>query len=266
MRKFTSLLLTILLLILFHSGCTSAEFSGDIPFANDSSPIVKAHGIDVSKWQGEIDWKKVKDDGIDFAMIRIGYRGEDGKIYKDEYADYNIQKALDAGLLIGIYFFSTAVSEQEATEEALWTFNNIKYYPISYPVAYNCEGYTAVTSRMKNLSVSQRTDNAIAFMTKIKELGYEPMMYSSVKEYLLYWDTSTIEKGFKIWVARYSEPSYPKIENPQYIGKYDMWQYSNTASISGINGNVDVNVSYFLPEAASAKTTDIPPVATLPNE
>ncbi len=264
MRKFTSLLLTILLLILFHSGCTSAEFSGDIPFANDSSPIVKAHGIDVSKWQGKINWEKVKNDGIDFAMIRIGYRGENGKLYKDEYADYNIQQALKQGLLIGIYFFSTATNANEAEQEATFCAENIKYYPISYPVVYNCEGYDKQSSRMFNLSSTARTENAIAFLNKIKTYGYDPMMYSSVKEYLLYWNTSLLEKDFKIWVARYSTPTYPEVETPSYSGKYDMWQYTNQGTVDGIKGNTDMIVSYFLPKIAIPKSNENPPSAVLP--
>lgn len=264
MQKIISLFF-ILALVLSVSGCSSTDFSHDNILQNDS-PIVKAHGIDVSKWQGKINWEKVKNDGVDFAMIRIGYRGEDGKIYKDEYADYNIQNALEQGISIGAYFFSTATTVGEAEEEAAFCAENLKYYPVSYPVAYNCEGYDKQTSRMFSLSTAVRTENAIAFLNKIKSYGYDPMMYSSVKEYLLYWDTSLLEKDFKIWVARYSSPTYPEVNTPSYSGKYDMWQYSNEGSIEGINGNTDMTVSYFLPKSATPKSQETPPVATLPND
>ncbi len=265
MRKIISLLL-ILVLALSFSGCSSTDFSANDILPDDSSPVVKAHGIDVSKWQGKINWEKVKNDGVDFAMIRIGYRGEDGKLYKDEYADYNIQKALEQGLLIGAYFFSTATTKKEAEEEATFCAENIKYYPISYPVAYNCEGYDKQSSRMFNLTTTARTENAIAFLNKIKSYGYDPMMYSSVKEYILYWNTTLLEKNFKIWVARYSSPTYPEVTTPSYSGKYDMWQYSNTGAVKGIKGNTDMIVSYFLPKSATAKSQDTPPVATLPSK
>ena len=137
------------------------------------------NGIDVSKWQGKIDWSKVKNAGIDFAVIRIGFRGENGKIYKDEYADYNIQQASKNGILVGVYFFSTAVNTNEAVEEAEWVRENIKLYSVSLPVVYDCEGFHNSSSRMYNLSNKQITDNALSFINKIKSLGYDAMFYAS---------------------------------------------------------------------------------------
>ena len=136
----------------------------------------KANGVDVSKWQGKIDWSKVKKSGIDFAIIRIGFRGENGIIYKDDCADYNIQQADKAGLLVGVYFFSTATTTAEAVEEAKWTVSAIEGYPISYPVVYDCEGFNNYDSRMYGLSNSQRTDNALAFLKHIEQNGYEGML------------------------------------------------------------------------------------------
>ena len=131
----------------------------------DASELVadkdKTNGIDVSKWQGKIDWQRVKQSGIDFAFIRIGYRGENGTIYKDDNADYNIQQAQKANVLVGVYFFSTAVSKAEAVEEAQWTMQAIEGYSISYPVVYDCEGFSRVTSRMHSLTKEERTNNFI---------------------------------------------------------------------------------------------------------
>lgn len=209
------------------------------------------NGIDVSKWQGKIDWKKVKSQGIDFAVIRIGYRGENGNIYKDEYADFNIQQADKAGILVGVYFFSTAVNTSEAKTEAEWVNQNIKNYPISLPVVYDCEGFSKSDSRMYSLSSKEKTDNALSFINTIKSLGYEPMFYASKNDLLGEFETERIENVSKIWIAHFDGKIYPKTQNPQYSGKYTMWQYTNKGVVSGIDTDVDLVVSY---EQFSKKT------------
>ena len=221
-------------------------------------PIVKegkANGIDVSKWQGKIDWKAVKAAGIDFAVIRIGFRGENGQIYKDSYADFNIQQAQKAGVLVGVYFFSTAANRNEAQEEAKWTVNAIEGYAISYPVVYDCEGFLSHESRMYGLTSKDRTDNAISFLKIIADNGYEGMLYSAKTELegSKYWETDRLESVCKIWVARYPDKPYPDTAHPDYTGKYDMWQYTDNGRINGISGNVDMSVSYFIREKASPK-------------
>lgn len=227
-----------------------------------------ANGVDVSKWQGKIDWAKVKKSGIDFAIIRIGFRGENGVIYKDDCADYNIQQADKAGLLVGVYFFSTAKTAAEAEEEAKWTASAIAGYPISYPVVYDCEGFLAENSRMYGLSGAQRTDNALAFLNYIKSAGYEGMFYAAKSELegSLYWDTARLEKTFEIWVARYPATPYPTTPAPDYGGKYAMWQYTNKGAVSGITGNADISVSYFTREKSEAKSPKSRPSdASAPN-
>lgn len=216
---------------------------------------VQAHGIDVSKWQGKIDWEKVKSSGIDFAIIRIGYRGENGKIYRDDNADYNIQQAQNAGVLVGVYFFSTAITEKEAKEEATWTAKAIKGYKISYPVVYDCEGYTNPSSRMYELSAEARTNNALQFLKYIKNVGYDAMIYGAKSDFEdgTLWDISRIESDFKVWVAHYSQTVYPKKTNPDYYGRYDMWQYTNRGTVSGVAGNCDMIVAYFKSTEASEK-------------
>ena len=169
------------------------------------------YGIDVAKYQGEIDWQKVADSGLDFAMIRIGYRTQKtGIITEDSLAAYNLQQALKAGLKVGVYFFSTAVTLEEAVEEATWVANYIAPYSITYPVAYNCEGFQKEDSRQYLLSTKERSDIAIQFLTSIYESSYTPMFYAAKNElegdYL--WDTSRIEKSFKIWVAQYPDVAY----------------------------------------------------------
>lgn len=211
----------------------------------------KSNGIDVSKWQGKINWSKVKNSHIDFAFIRIGYRGEDGKIYKDDNADYNIQQAIKNDVLVGVYFFSTAVNENEAKEEANWTMKAIEGYSISYPVVYDCEGFTS--NRMASLTVDERTNNAMTFLKTVKSGGYEVMFYTSLSDAHSHWNMSKIEAEYKIWIAQYSTTIYPKKAKPDYNGECAAWQYTNKGSVSGVNGNVDMVVCYFTKDKAKPK-------------
>lgn len=207
-----------------------------------------SNGIDVSRWQGKIDWSSVAASGIDFCMIRVGYRTDDkGTIVEDPYAAYNLQKAQAAGIKIGVYFFSTAINEDEAVEEALWTADYIAKYPITYPVVYNCEGYMESDSRMHGLSNAQRTNNAIAFLDTVSASGYEGMFYVSKSELEnnSYWNASLISGKYAIWLASYSNPAYPDVEKPVYSGGCHMWQYTNRGVVNGISGHVDLNVAYF---------------------
>ena len=242
------------------------EALGNEVSAQDIDPLTdRALGIDVSKWQGKIDWKAVKSDGIDFAIIRIGYRGENGVLYRDSNADYNIQQAQKAGLLVGVYFFSTATSTDEAREEAAFVAKAIKGYKISYPVVYDCEGFSAQGSRMYNLTSAARTMNALAFLGDIKAAGYEGMFYASKFDLEGAWDTQSIESDYKIWVAHYPSVTYPQAERPQYSGKYAMWQYTNRGRVKGVEGNCDMIVSYFLAEEKNAVDKNAaPPAAEAP--
>lgn len=221
----------------------------------------RSHGIDVSKWQGKIDWKKVRDSGIEFAFIRIGYRGENGVIYRDETADYNIQQAHKQGILVGTYFFSTATSKQEAEEEAKWTLKAIEGYPISYPVVYDCEGYKKSDSRMYGITMEQRTEYALAYLKIIAEAGYDPMFYGARNdmESADYWDMSQIDNRYKVWVAHYPTVSYPQRDKPDYVFPCHAWQYTNKGKIDGITGNVDLVVCYFTKQQEEAKEPDAGP-------
>lgn len=218
-----------------------------VEFSKLETSTARQHGIDVSKWQGKIDWQKVKASGVQFAIIRIGYRAENGQLYRDSNADYNIQQAQKAGVLVGVYFFSTAINQKEAIEEAEWTVSAIKGYSISYPVVYDCEGFKNADSRMQSLTAKQRTQNALSFLDTVKKAGYDGMFYGSKADLTdkSAFDTEEISKGYKIWVAQYKNPPYPQSEKPDYNGKYDMWQYTNRGTVSGIEGNCDMVVSYF---------------------
>lgn len=205
-------------------------------------------GIDVSKFQGTIDWTAVAESGIDFAIVRVGYRTpSSGQIMEDTNARYNMQEATANGLKIGAYFFSTAVSEAEAIEEAKWVADYISQYQITYPVAYNCENFENPDNRQYELTKTQRTDCAIAFLNEIYNQGYTPMFYASKNEMQddLKWETSRIEKSFKVWVSQYPSVPYPETSASNYTGSHDMWQYTNNGTIAGISKPVDVNVAYF---------------------
>ena len=222
-------------------------------------------GIDVYKFQGTIDWTAVADSGIDFAIVRVGYRTQSsGEIKEDTNARYNMQEATANGLKIGAYFFSTAISEAEAIEEAKWVANYISQYQITYPVAYNCENFENSSNRQYDMTKTQRTDCAIAFLNEIYNQGYTPMFYASKNEMQddFKWETSRIERSFKIWVSQYPTVPYPETVSSSYNGIHDMWQYTNNGTISGIDKPVDVNVAYFgYEKEADAQNQEAPEVA-----
>lgn len=205
-------------------------------------------GIDVSEFQGNIDWKAVADSGIDFAMIRVGYRGmKNGEIKEDACAKYNLQEASKNGLKIGAYFFSTAVTDEEAKEEAEWTKNLLSGYPVTYPVAYNCEGFQNPSSRQFELSVEERTKLADAFLKSIEEGSYTGMFYAAKNELddNNLWNADDLSLNYRIWVAQYSDQTWPEKTKSDYTGDHVMWQYTNQGKLDGIKGAVDFNVAYF---------------------
>ena len=224
-------------------------------------------GIDVSEYQGNIDWSQAAE-GLDFVMVRVGYRSsETGEITEDACARYNLQEARDQGLLLGAYFFSTAVSEEEAVEEARWVCELLKGYPITYPVAYNCEGFQNPDSRQYALTAGERSRIAEAFLAEVEAQGYTGMFYAARNELKgnALWDTDTLELGYRIWVAQYGIGDYPDTQKPEYSGEHVMWQYTNEGNVTGIDGGVDRNVAYFgyseaaLPKAEAADTVEADP-------
>lgn len=222
-------------------------------------------GIDVAKYQGTIDWEQAAASGIDFVMVRVGYRTQSGgEIMEDTNARYNLQEATANGLKAGAYFFSTAVTEEEAAEEAKWTAEFISKYQITYPVAYNCEGFDNPNNRQNGLTKTERTDIAMAFLNEIYEQGYTPMFYASKNEMTgdNQWETSRIEKSFKIWVSQYPSQPYPETSMSTYAGTHDMWQFTNQGTVAGIPKPVDVNVAYFGYEStADAQDEEAPETA-----
>ena len=204
-------------------------------------------GIDVARYQGTINWSKVAQSDVDFVMIRLGYRGlEDGVITEDSNARYNLQEAQKYGIPMGAYFFSTAVSEEEAVEEAQWVADLVSQYSITYPIAYDCELFTDPSSRQYGMNREERMEAALAFLKEIEHRGYEGMFYSS--KYDMEegrWDMERIEKDYKIWVAQYPETPYPDTPQSSYSGTHAMWQYTRDGEVFGVPTAVDMNVAYF---------------------
>ena len=237
----------------------SAVYDSPImPFAAGEDRDVVAYGIDVSYFQGDIDWQKVKAAGVDFAIIRVALRGYGtGEIVMDPKAIDNLKGAQSAGVGIGAYFFSTSLNEEEAVEEAEYLINVLKDYNVTYPVVFDFEGYEDPAYRTYGLSKTQRSNNAIAFLTTIENAGYHAAMYGS-QSYLQddrQWDTSRISALFDVWVAQYfyydaetrtQYPSYASIEgrSTTYTGDYIMWQFTSQGEIDGISGDVDLNLLY----------------------
>ncbi len=237
---------------------SAVDDSSVMTFAAEEDRDVVAYGIDVSQWNGDIDWQKVKAAGVDFVIIRVAYRGYGtGRIVMDSKAIDNLEGAQSAGLGIGAYFFSTSLNEEEAVEEAEYLINVIKNYNVTYPVVFDFEGYDDPDYRTYGLSKTQRSNNAIAFLTTIENAGYHATMYGS-KSYLQddnQWDTSRISALFDVWVAQYfyydastgaQYPSYASIEgrSTTYTGDYIMWQFTSQGEIDGISGDVDLNLLY----------------------
>lgn len=215
-----------------------ANTDGDNTEIRQTSGVSKTGvlGIDVSKWQKEIDWDKVKNEGVDFAIIRCGYRGSvTGSLVEDPYFEQNIKGARAAGIKVGVYFFTQAVNEVEAVEEASMVISLVRDYELQYPVFIDTEG-AGGNGRADSLNVEERTAVCEAFCTTVKNAGLEAGVYASRNWYNNKLTANTLE-SYAIWLAEYRSV-------PLYQGYYQMWQYTSKGKINGINGNVDLNVSY----------------------
>ncbi|MDR2888454.1 MAG: glycoside hydrolase family 25 protein, partial [Lachnospiraceae bacterium] len=193
-------------------------------------------GIDVSKYNKEIDWERVKSAGIEFAIIRLGYRGyTSGALIIDPYFEVNIKGATDAGIPVGVYFFSQAVNEVEAVEEASMVIELCKDYRLDYPVFIDSES-TGGTGRADHLSAGLRTSISSVFMETIQGVGLSAGIYGARSwfgQQLLMEELG----NYIVWLAEYRE-------SPLYQGYYQIWQYSSKGRVDGIEGNVDLNLSY----------------------
>ncbi len=207
---------------------------------NDSI-VTSKKGIDVSKFQGDIDWKDVKDDGVEYAFIRMGYRGygSAGKLVTDENFEKNIKGATANGVDVGVYFFSQAINEEEAIEEAQYVLDAIEGYDVAYPVVIDIEEVTDSDARTADMTREQWTKNCIAFCETIKAAGYTPMIYGNLKTFFIMLDMTQLE-AYDKWFAQYDTSVYFPYE-------FKIWQYSESGKVNGISTDVDLNVSFYEP-------------------
>lgn len=194
-------------------------------------------GVDISKYQGDVDFYQLKDAGIDFVMLRVGARGYgSGQIMLDEFFETNIEKATDAGLDIGVYFYSQALTTEEAIEEANVVIQSLEGYTLQYPVAFDMEYVENDTARVEALSRADKTTVTKAFLDTIQAAGYRTMIYGD-KEWLIKRIDLSKLKDYDIWLSQQKDiPDYPY--------KFAMWQYTTSAEIQGIEGYANLNICF----------------------
>lgn len=203
---------------------------------NDANYTIRK-GIDVSYYNGKINWKKVKKAGIKFAIIRLGYRGYGtGSLNLDKQFRRNLKQARKVGLDVGVYFFSQAVNEKEAREEAQFVIKALKGKKLDLPVVYDPERILHDNARTDNVSGKQFTKNTLAFCKRIEQAGYDAMIYSN-----MYWEAFLLDlkklADYPVWYADYKK-------KPQTPYQFYFWQYSSSGRVDGVKGRVDLNVEF----------------------
>lgn len=196
---------------------------------------VSHKGIDVSRYQDNINWSKVAEDEVEYAFIRLGIRGyTTGELMEDESFQRNIEGALKNDIDVGVYFFTQALSVEEAEEEAEFVLESITPYKVKYPIVLDVEAVTNSEARGNNLTSDERTKCCLAFCEKIKEAGYTPMVYGNLKTFMLMLNIEELEEYDK-WFAYYDDAYY-------FPYDFRIWQYTNKGRVSGIKGDVDLNI------------------------
>ncbi|WP_408070907.1 glycoside hydrolase family 25 protein [Butyrivibrio sp. JL13D10] len=208
---------------------------GFLYYAGANENISVSQGIDISRSQGDIDFNKVSEAGIDFVMIRAGLRGSaEGQLLEDDYFKTNLKKAVSAGLDVGVYFYSQAINTAEAAEEADFVIGLLQGAEIDYPIAIDLEQVSSSDARTAKLSKTLYSDIAKTFCEKISEAGYVPMIQGSIRTFGELIDTETIQ-SYPTWIIYHDYPQY-------YPYEYYMWQYSKNSDIAGIEGEVNMNI------------------------
>ena len=229
---------------------TAVNDAGEETAGNSAVRTVEGatFGIDVSKYNGDINWEQVKNEGVGFAIIRCGYRGsKTGAIVEDPYFRKNIEGATSVGMPIGVYFFTQAVDEREAVEEASAVMSLIKDYKLTFPVFVDSES-AGGKGRADDLEVTQRSKVLQAFCETIRSGGYKAGIYASKNWFNKRLDVSKLSADNVTWLAEYAEKT-------SYGGTYQLWQYSSAGRIPGIEGRVDMDLSYLDVGQGSNKRT-----------
>ncbi|MCR4796473.1 MULTISPECIES: glycoside hydrolase family 25 protein [Ruminococcus] len=206
-------------------------------YYTENGEVSSVNGIDVSEFQGEIDWEQVKQAGIEFAIIRVGYRTYGGGVVTyDEQFRNNIEGALAQGIKVGAYFYSQATTASEAVDEADAIIDALKGYDITYPVVYDWELVSGDAARTDDVSVEALADCCVSFCERVKDSGYTPMVYQNTTTAMKKLDLPRV-KDYDFWLAEYSD-------KPSYYYDYKIWQYTNSGKVPGIEGNVDLNICF----------------------
>ena len=223
--------------------------SGHIEYTGSDYDVLR--GVDVSEHQLDIDWKQVAASGVDYAYIRVGWRGyTEGGLFEDVYFERNIQGALDAGLHVGVYMFSQAVTVQEAIEEADFVLERIGKYNVTLPVVFDWEKIEAAEARSHGLTMELRTDCARAFCETVKNAGYVPCVYFNRNLGYYGYDLTRLT-DYEFWF------SLPESGFPNFYYACDMWQYSFTETVPGIAEPTDMNLWFIAkPTASPAPETE----------
>lgn len=217
--------------------------SGKIKYTGSDYEVLR--GIDVSEHQLDIDWQQVAGAGIDYAYIRVGRRGyTEGGLFEDPYFKANVQGAQAAGLKVGVYMFSQAITVQEAIEEARFVLERISDYNITLPVVFDWEKIESGDARTTGLTMEGRTDCAVAFCETVKNAGYVPCIYFNRNLGYYGYDLTRLT-GYEFWFA------LPESGFPNFYYAADMWQYSFTESVPGIVVETDMNL-WFIPKETDA--------------
>lgn len=210
--------------------------SGEYQYVVDDQ-VVTRKGIDVSRFQGKIDWQAVAADGVEFAFIRVANRGYgSGKLVLDDTFDANMKGAIDAGIHVGVYIFSQAVNEDEIREEFQLVMDKVEPYGVKCPIVFDVEKTADSSGRMNQLTVEERTNLTLLFCQLVEEAGYKPIVYHNLEMGALLIDVETLENYDK-WFAYYNDDMY-------YPYDYKIWQYTDNGRVNGISGDVDLNICF----------------------
>lgn len=206
-------------------------------YCDENGEKTSLTGIDISYYQGAVDWQLVKESGIEYAILRIGLRGyETGEIRVDQRFNEYIEGANAVGLPVGVYFFSQAISPEEAKEEALFVIEQLRGYTVDFPVVYDWEIIGESSARTNSVTSSVLTDCAVAFCEEVKAAGFTPMIYTNRSMGYMKLDLSRLT-DYDLWIADFND-------FPSFYYKYTMWQYSYTGKVNGIDTAVDLNVCF----------------------
>ncbi len=210
---------------------------GLFKYYTENGQITSSVGIDVSRYQEQINWEQVKAAGVDFAFVRIGYRGYgNGALVLDDTFDYNVSQALNNHLNVGVYFYSQAISYEEGVEEAQFVLENVKPYAINLPIVLDTEDPMDDTARTEGMTPQQRSEACRGFLETIRTAGYETMIYANLQWIALKLDLSQLY-GYDLWFAQYAN-------EPQLPYRFQIWQYTQEGVVPGISKPVDLNIGF----------------------